>query len=62
LNELGVAYDYIDVDNLPPAERDAVMEEATKWNPAGSFPTIVIAGKECIIGFQQDKIIQAVEK
>ena len=62
LNELGVAYDYVDVDNLSPAERDAVMEEAIKWNPAGSFPTIVIGGEECIIGFQQDKIKQAVEK
>jgi glutaredoxin len=56
LNELGVAYSYTDVDTLTGAEREGVMDEVRKWNPACSFPTLVINGSSCIVGFQEDEI------
>jgi len=60
LKELGVAYDYIDVDTLKGDDRSLVMEDVRKCNPSTSFPTIVIDGKDCIIGFDPDKIKEAV--
>jgi glutaredoxin-like protein NrdH len=56
LEKLGVSYEYIYVDLLEGNARDAVMDEIEKWNPYGSFPTIVINEKESIIGFKEDKI------
>ena len=62
LNELGVAYDYIDMDTLSSEDRTEVRNEVAKWNPACSFPTMVIDGKECIIGFMEEKIRSAAGK
>lgn len=56
LGELGVAYDYIDVDLLDGTEYSAAREEISAWNPSCSFPTIVIDGKDCLVGFQEDKL------
>ncbi|MGF3554243.1 MAG: glutaredoxin family protein [Thermoplasmatota archaeon] len=56
LNDLGVEYSYIFVDLLEKQDKDKVMDEIRKWNPACSFPTIVINNKECIVGFKEDKI------
>ncbi len=59
LKELGVAYDYIDVDLLTGEEREEVLAEIKKWNPQLSFPTVVIRDKECIVGFEETKIKKA---
>lgn len=56
LNSLGVEYDYIDVDSLDGEEKDEVMAEIRKWNPSGSFPTLVINDKTCIVGFDEEKL------
>lgn len=56
LKELGVAYDYIDLDLLDEKDSLAAREEMEKWNPKCSFPTIVVDGNRCVIGFQEDKI------
>lgn len=61
LDELGVAYSYEDVDLLHGDERAAAVKELTVWNPASSFPTLVINGKEAIVGFKEDQIRQALE-
>jgi len=60
LNDLGVEYDYIDVDLLHGEERHRVREEVTRWNPMCSFPTIVIDKERCIAGFQEDEIREVV--
>lgn len=62
LKELGVAYDYVDVDLLTGDDRAQATAEIEKWNPSVSFPTLVVNGSQCIIGFQPDKIKQAVGK
>jgi glutaredoxin len=56
LNELGVAYDYVDVDLLDPADQEKVVEIISKFNPTGGFPTIIINDKDCIKGFDEQKI------
>ena len=61
LSDLGVEYDYIDVDHLEADEKERILEEVRKHNPQCSFPTIVIdAGRVCIKGFKQDEIRKAV--
>jgi glutaredoxin len=62
LNELGVEYDYTDVDLLKHEEQHAVVEEIMKYNPDTNFPTLVINLKKCIIGFKEDEIREALGK
>ncbi|MBN1431226.1 MAG: glutaredoxin family protein [Methanomicrobiaceae archaeon] len=60
LNELGVAYRYLLVDQLPEDELNEVYDEMKKYNPVGSFPTTVIRGKTVIVGSRLDEIREAV--
>ncbi len=55
LGEIGVAYDYTFVDLLQGAERESAIQEVKRWNPSGSFPTLVINDK-AIVGYQEEKI------
>jgi len=56
LDELGVDYQAVDVDLLPGTQRERALEEMKKWNPEGTFPTLVVDGKEVIVGYRVDKI------
>jgi glutaredoxin len=56
LKDMGVEFNYIDVDLLEGEDKKKVDEELKKWNPHGSFPTVVIDNKKCIIGFKEDEI------
>jgi len=60
LDKLGVAYDYVYVDQLNGAEMDKIMDDVERWNPKCSFPTIIVNNKECIVGFDEKKIRKAV--
>jgi glutaredoxin-like protein NrdH len=62
LNELGVEYYYVDVDYLDGDEKAKVIEDVKKWNPACSFPTLVLDDKKCIVGFKEDEIRKALKK
>jgi glutaredoxin len=59
LGELGVEYEYIDVDLLSGAEKKKVMKDVEKWNPGCSFPTMVVNNRECIVGFDEGRIRKA---
>jgi glutaredoxin-like protein NrdH len=59
LAELGVEYDYTDVDLLVGAEQEKILNDIMKYNPASNFPTMVIDSKKCIIGFKEDEIREA---
>jgi len=61
LNELGVEYHYIDVDQLRGKEQEDVVNEMGKYNPATNFPTVVINSKKAIIGFKEDDIRKALK-
>jgi len=56
LNDLGVQYSFIFVDELKGKEKDITMKRLKKWNPRCSFPTVVINDKKCIVGFKEDEI------
>ncbi|HNX17141.1 MAG TPA: glutaredoxin family protein [Methanoregula sp.] len=56
LEELGLAFDYDYVDLLSGSEQDTAMDELERWNPKGSFPTLIINNKRAIIGFKETEI------
>jgi glutaredoxin len=62
LNDLGVAYSYVDVDQVEEDEKTEVADELKKWNPKSSFPTLVIDDESCVVGFKEDEIKKAIEK
>ena len=58
LTDHGVSYTCKDVDLLSGDERKATIEEVKKYNPACSFPTVLI-GEKVIIGFNELAIREA---
>lgn len=60
LDELGVEYHYVDVDLLQGEEKTKTTEEVKKLNPRCSFPTLSI-NAQCIVGFDQKKIEEALK-
>jgi len=56
LKELGVDFDYQYVDLLDEKEQGDALTALEKFNPRGSFPTLVIDGKRCIVGFREGEI------
>ncbi len=61
LNDMGIAYDFIYVDQLMGKEREEAINEVKKWNPDCSFPTLVINENKCIVGFKEDEIKQTLK-
>ncbi len=61
LKDLGVAYHYVDVDLLEAAEKETARQEIRKWNPKGSYPTIVIDDRTCISGFDEAEIREKIQ-
>ena len=59
LNDLGVEYDFTDVDLLKGEEKDSTIKDIIKHNPSCSFPTLVINNDKCIVGFREDAIREA---
>jgi glutaredoxin len=59
LRELGVDFDYTYVDLLEGHDQDKVLNEVEKWNPKGSFPTLVIGNRKSIVGFREEEIREA---
>ena len=56
LREIGIAFDYTYVDLLEGKEQDEAMTAVERFNPSGSFPTLVINDKKCIVGFREKEI------
>ena len=56
LNELGIAYDYIDVDLVSGEDKHEIQKEVLKWKERIGYPLIVINNKDCIPTFEPDKI------
>lgn len=59
LRNLGVAYDYVDVDLLAETDKETAKQEMKKWNPKGSFPTIIFNNETCVVGFDEEGIREA---
>ena len=60
LDQLGVEYDYVDVDLLQGEEKAKTTEEVKKLNPRCSFPTLSI-NAQCIVCFDETKIEEALK-
>jgi len=58
LRDCEIRYDFVDVDLLEGAKREAIIEEVKKLNERCSFPTIII-GERVIVGFKEDEIRKA---
>jgi len=56
LEEQGVAFDFVYVDLLVGGEREEAMAQVRQWNPALSFPTLVVDDAQCVVGAKPDQI------
>jgi glutaredoxin len=56
LNQLGIDYHFVDADLATPEEKEEIKKIVLKWNPQGSYPTIVIDDKQSIVGYDPEKI------
>lgn len=59
LDNLGVSYEFINVDELSAQDKAEAMAEVKRFNPRCTFPTMVVGGSECIVGFKEDRIREA---
>jgi glutaredoxin len=55
LGECGIEYEFTDVDLLPEADKQEVIEEIKKLTARCAFPTIII-GDKVIVGFKENEI------
>jgi len=63
LDALEVDYEYVYVDKLTGEDKEQVRVEVKAHNPSGSYPTIVVDdGAEVIVGFQESKIRETLDK
>jgi glutaredoxin len=58
LNDNGIKFEFVDVDQFQGKEREKILEDVVQYNPQRSFPTIII-GDKIIIGFKEDDIRKA---
>ena len=56
LSNLGVAYDYVFVDELEGDEKEEVTNAVKVHNPRCSYPTLVINNEICVVGFKEELI------
>jgi glutaredoxin-like protein NrdH len=56
LQDLGIGYDYVDVDLLPEKEKKEIRKEVLKWKDRVAYPLIVINNAQCIPTYEPDKI------
>ena len=58
-DKMGIEYDYTDVDLLQEEEKESARKEVMRWNPRGSFPTVVFNDKICVVGYDEQKLKEA---
>ena len=62
LNEKGRAYEVTHVDQLDKDKQAATLDEIRKYNPACSFPTVIInGGEKVLIGFSTKRVAEECE-
>ena len=59
LNENGIEYEFEDVDLLEGEDKERAREEVGRHNPRKSYPTIIIDDEVVIVGFDVDKLKEA---
>jgi glutaredoxin-like protein NrdH len=61
LESQDVKFDYVYVDLLQGQERKEVIEQIRSWNPAVSFPTIVVDDSQSVVGYKTDELKEVLE-
>jgi len=61
LEDLGIEYEYADVDLLAGDEKTEAVNIVRKWNSRNSFPTLIVNDSLCIVGFEEDQIRKALK-
>ena len=59
LDNMGVDYDFTDVDLLPPGEEQRIREELDELDSGGGFPVMIVDGRKVIRGFDEDRFREA---
>lgn len=59
LRQMGIAFDFVYVDLLEGSDQDDAITLVEKFNPQGSFPTLVIDDRKVIVGFREQEIREA---
>ncbi|MCX7974971.1 MAG: glutaredoxin family protein [Candidatus Aminicenantes bacterium] len=56
LKNLKIDYTYVDVDLASGDDKKQLIKEVKRWNPALSFPTLIIDDKIVVIGYNPEEI------
>jgi glutaredoxin-like protein NrdH len=59
LESQGVSFDFAYVDLFHGKEREELVAEIRRWNPATSFPTIVVDDAQCVVGYKPEQLKEA---
>jgi len=58
LESQGVKFDYVYVDLLHGHEREEALAQVTQFNSARSFPTVVVDGNQCVVGYKPQELAE----
>ncbi len=61
LNDLGIEYEWLDVDKAPREEALAALDYVERVAGAAAFP-VVVAGDEVIVGLDEGRLRELVEQ
>ncbi len=61
LEDQDVPFDFVYVDLLQGTEREEAVAQVRRWNPAASFPTVVVDEEECVVGFKPEELKRVLE-
>jgi glutaredoxin-like protein NrdH len=56
LQDLGVEYDFVDVDLCDSDDRENRLREMMNWDASCPFPMLIINNETCVIGDELDRI------
>jgi len=62
LKEYGMAYKYVDVDNVTKEEQKQVIDELKERNVPLAFPIIILDDEQVISGFKKQAIEGAITR
>jgi glutaredoxin len=62
LDELGFSYEHIDVDLQSAEDQGVLCAEIERWNPEGTYPTLVVDNSYSINGYKPEKLQQLAQK
>ena len=56
----GIRFSYVDMDLLEGDELAEAKLNQRHFNPRGSFPTIVINNADCIVGYDEQRLLDLI--